>query len=116
MRIAVLGTGMVGQTLSARLRELGHDVRVGSRSADKADGTFADVAADAELLVNATAGTASLEALGSVPREHLAGKVLIDVANPLDFSQGMPPRLSVANDDSLGEQIQREFPDARVVK
>lgn len=116
MRIAVLGTGVVGRALSAKLRDLGHEVRVGSRSADKGDATFAGVAADAELLVNATAGTASLEAIGSIAREHLAGKVLVDVANPLDFSQGMPPRLSVANDDSLGEQIQREFPEARVVK
>ena len=74
------------------------------------------VAADAELVVNATNGGASLSALGEVGSDHLAGKVLLDVANPLDFSQGFPPTLSVKDTDSLAEQIQRAFPDARVVK
>ena len=79
-------------------------------------GTFADAAALGELVVNCTAGAASLAALEAAGEENLSGKVLLDVANPLDFSRGMPPRLSVANTDSLGEQIQRRFPEARVVK
>jgi predicted dinucleotide-binding enzyme len=128
MRYGILGTGTVGQTLATKLVAVGHEVCMGARDAanEKAaawaaaeggrHGTFADAAEFGEVVVNATAGTASLEALGLAGAERLAGKVLIDVANPLDFSGGMPPRLSVCNDDSLGEQIQREFPDARVVK
>lgn len=130
MRFGVLGTGVVGQSIAGRLVELGHETRMGSRQAgnEKAvawaaeagegasEGSFADAAGFGEVVVNATAGGASLEALEAAGAENLAGKVLIDVANTLDFSQGMPPRLSVANDDSLGEQIQRTFPEARVVK
>ena len=130
MRIGVLGTGIVGQTLATKLVDLGHEVTMGARSAGNekaaewatgagdgaAEGSFADAAAHGELVFNCTAGTASLEALRAAGAEELRGKVLVDVANPLDFSGGMPPRLSVANDDSLGEQIQRELPDARVVK
>jgi predicted dinucleotide-binding enzyme len=78
--------------------------------------TFPEAGAHGELVVNATAGGASLAVLESAGAERLAGKVVMDVANALDFSQGMPPTLSVANTDSLGEQIQRAFPDARVVK
>jgi 8-hydroxy-5-deazaflavin:NADPH oxidoreductase len=130
MRIGVLGTGVVGQSIAGRLVELGHEVTMGSRQAgnEKAvawaaeagdgagEGSFADAAGFGELVVNATAGGASLEVLEAAGAENLAGKVLIDVANTLDFSQGMPPRLSVSNDDSLAEQIQRAFPEARVVK
>jgi 8-hydroxy-5-deazaflavin:NADPH oxidoreductase len=78
--------------------------------------TFAEAAAPAELIVNATAGAASVQALEAAGAENLAGKVLLDVANPLDYSQGMPPTLLVKDTDSLAEQIQRAFPDARVVK
>jgi 8-hydroxy-5-deazaflavin:NADPH oxidoreductase len=130
MRVAVLGTGTVGQTLATKLASLGHEVTMGSREAgnEKAvewaeqagdaasEGSFADAAAAGEVVVNATAGSASVDALRQAGDENLAGKVLIDVANPLDFSKGMPPTLTVCNDDSLAEQIQREFPDARVVK
>jgi predicted dinucleotide-binding enzyme len=130
MRFGVLGTGMVGHALATRLVELGHEVTMGSRRAGNEravawargagprarEGSFADAAAFGEIVVNATAGAASLEALGMAGKENLAGKVLIDVANPLDFSRGMPPSLSVCNTDSLGEQIQRTFPEARVVK
>jgi len=130
MRIGVLGTGVVGQTLATKLVELGHDVVMGSRDAsnDKAAewvasvggagrvGTFAEAAQHAEIVVNATSGQASLAALELAGADNLAGKVLVDVANPLDFSEGMPPSLTVANTDSLGEQIQRAFPTARVVK
>ena len=116
MKIGVLGTGMVGKTIATKLRELGHEVEVGSRSAGDDAVTFADAAAHGELVFNCTAGTASLEALDAAGAENLAGKVLVDVANPLDFSKGMPPTLSVCNDDSLGEQIQRAFPETKVVK
>ncbi len=121
---------MVGQAIGGKLIELGHEVKMGSRSAgnEKAaawasdagegasEGSFADAAGFGEVVVNATAGSASLEALEAAGAENLSGKVLIDVANPLDFSQGMPPTLTVCNDDSLAERIQRTFPDARVVK
>jgi predicted dinucleotide-binding enzyme len=78
--------------------------------------TFAEAAAGAELVINATNGAASLEALESASRNNLANKVLVDIANPLEFSQGMPPTLFVKDSDSLAEQIQRAFPDAKVVK
>lgn len=130
MKIAVLGTGMVGITIAKKLVALGHEVRMGARSADNraaaewvktagakaSQGTFADAAAFGEIVFNATAGGASLEALRAAGKGNLANKVLVDVANPLDFSKGMPPSLSVSNTDSLGEQIQREFPEAKVVK
>jgi predicted dinucleotide-binding enzyme len=130
MRIGVLGTGMVGRTIAGKLVELGHEVTMGSRSAGNeaatewaagagdgaSHGTFADAAAAGELIFNCTSGTASLEALEAAGGENLSGKVLVDVANPLDFSKGMPPTLTVSNDDSLGEQIQAAHPDARVVK
>jgi 8-hydroxy-5-deazaflavin:NADPH oxidoreductase len=130
MRFGVLGTGTVGQTIAGKLVELGHEVRMGSRHAghEKAvawvadagelagEGSFADAAAFGEVVVNATSGAASLDALRLAGEENLAGKVLIDVANPLDFSRGMPPTLTVCNDDSLAEGIQRAFPAARVVK
>lgn len=130
MKIGILGSGQVAQTIGSKLAALGHEVRLGSRTADNgtaaqwvqrtgalaSQGTFADAAAFGEILWNCTAGSASLDALQSAGAERLAGKILIDVANPLDFSKGMPPTLFVACSDSLGEQIQRAFPDARVVK
>jgi predicted dinucleotide-binding enzyme len=130
MKIGVFGTGMVGQTLATKLVALGHDVRMGSRTKDNpkavawvekagaraSQGTFADAAAFGELLVNCTEGQASLDALRAAGAQNLNGKVLIDVSNPLDFSRGMPPSLTVSNTDSLGEQLQREFPELKVVK
>lgn len=116
MRVGVLGTGTVGRTLAGKLAELGHDVKIGSREAGDDKVTFADAAAFGEVVVNATSGAASVEALRQAGADNLTGKVLIDVSNPLDFSKGMPPTLTVCNDDSLGEQIQRGFPDTRVVK
>jgi predicted dinucleotide-binding enzyme len=116
MRIAVLGTGTVGRKLAGKLREVGHDVRVGSRSAGDDAVPFAEAAEHAEVVLNCTSGMASLAALESAGAENLDGRLLIDVANPLDFSAGMPPTLSVVDTDSLGEQIQRAFPAARVVK
>jgi hypothetical protein len=129
VRIGVFGTGMVGTTIATRLVELGHDVMLGSRTADNekaaawvasageraSQGTFADAAAHGELLFNCTGGTVSLEAIGSARAGDLAGKTLVDVANPLDHSSGRPTVL-VSPTDSLGEQIQRAVPDAWVVK
>jgi predicted dinucleotide-binding enzyme len=130
MNIGVLGTGAVGRRIGTKLIELGHQVTMGSRSADgeallewvresgenALGGAFAEAASDGELVFNCTAGTASLEALEAAGAGNLTGKVLVDVSNPLDFSKGMPPTLTVCNDDSLGEQIQAAFPEARVVK
>ncbi|MEP6696240.1 MAG: NAD(P)-binding domain-containing protein [Pseudonocardiales bacterium] len=130
MRYAVLGTGVVGRAIGGKLVSLGQETMMGSRTArnDNAAawvgeagslasaGTFRDAAAFGQVIVNATTGAASLEALAAAGADNLAGKTLIDVANPLDFSQGMPPTLSVCNDDSLAEQIQRAFPDTHVVK
>ncbi len=121
---------MVGQAIASKLVELGHEVRMGSRSAtnEKAaawsdplgncasHGMFADSAAFGEIVFNCTSGVAALEALRAAGESNLAGKILIDISNALDFSKGFPPTLSVCNDDSLGEQIQREFPSANVVK
>jgi 8-hydroxy-5-deazaflavin:NADPH oxidoreductase len=115
MRIGVLGTGMVGRAISGKLAELGHDVRVGSRTAGDGAVTFADAAAHGEIVFNCTNGAASLEALAAAGAENLAGKPLVDVANPLDFSGG-GPALFTDTTDSLGERIQAAFPDALVVK
>lgn len=130
MRIAVLGTGAVGTTLGARLVETGHEVRLGSRTADNekaaawvaatgeraSQGTFADAAAWGEVVVNATGGLVSLEVLEAAGADNLAGKPLLDVSNPLDFSGGFPPTVVQPDGRSLGEQIQAAFPQARVVK
>jgi 8-hydroxy-5-deazaflavin:NADPH oxidoreductase len=130
VRIGVLGTGIVGRTLGGKLVELGHEVRMGSREAGNdaavewvqsagesaSEGTFANAAEFAELVINATGGKVSVDALGMAGAENLAGKVLIDVSNSLDFGGGGPPVVGVSVDDSLGERIQAAFPDARVVK
>ncbi len=130
MKMAVLGTGDVGQRIATKLVELGHEVRMGSRSEDNEKGrawaeglgeradlaTFADAAAFGEWVFNCTAGVHSLAALELAGAENLAGKILVDLSNPLDFSKGFPPTLSIVNDDSLGEAIQRAFPEAKVVK
>lgn len=128
MHIGILGSGTVGRTLGARFRALGHEVTIGSRSGSKpeahewaaahgaAAADYRGTAAAGEVLVNATPGTASLGVLEAAGIESLASKVLIDVANPLDFSEGFPPGLAVANRDSLAEQIQRMYPALRVVK
>jgi predicted dinucleotide-binding enzyme len=116
VRIAVLGTGVVGTTIAGKLRELGHDVLIGSRSAGDDAVPFADAATHGELVFNCTNGAASLDALNAAGVENLSGKVLVDVSNALDFSQGSPPIVGVSIDDSLGERIQRAFPEARVVK
>ena len=130
MKIAVLGTGMVGATVGGKLVELGHDVKMGSRSAgnEKAaawvkqsgkgasSGTYADAAVHGEVVFNCTSGLGALDALTAAGDKNLAGKVVVDISNPLDFSKGMPPTLSVCNDTSLGEKLQQAFPAARIVK
>ncbi|HEY0776286.1 MAG TPA: NAD(P)-binding domain-containing protein [Nocardioidaceae bacterium] len=127
MRIAVVGTGMVGRTLAPAFAALGHDVVIGTRhpgtTAARDDWTlelplraYPDVAEGADLVVNATNGRASLAVLAAVGAAALDGRVLLDVANPLDASAGFPPTLAVKDTDSLAEQIQRAFPAARVVK
>jgi predicted dinucleotide-binding enzyme len=141
MNIGILGTGIVGRTIAARLAGLGHDVTLGTRQvartlantqSDRMGnppmsewlrqnpkvklGTFAEAAAAGELLVNATLGSVSLDVLKLAGEGNLNGKVLIDISNPLDFSRGMPPTLTVCNTDSVGEQIQRLYPQVKVVK
>lgn len=126
--VGVLGTGMVGRAIATRLLGLGHDVMMGAREAASEKlahwagetggrtGSFSDAAAFGAIVFNCTSGAHALSALERAGADNLAGKVLVDVANPLDFSAGMPPTLSVCNTDSLGETIQRAFPAARVVK
>ena len=129
MKIGVLGTGATGQTIGSKLVQLGHDVMLGSR--DEANptavawakdaghnalyGTFMNAAEFGEIIFNCTLGTATLAALHLAGERNLKGKVLIDTSNPIDRSTGIW-RLTVCNTDSLGEQIQREFPGAKVVK
>lgn len=143
MKIAIIGTGIVGKTIASKLVELNHDVMMGTRNvSDKLAstatdnygnppfgewiktnskvklGSFAEAAAFGELVVNATNGSNSITALILAGTKNLAGKVLIDIANPLDFSNGMPPSLlpGLNNTNSLAEEIQRTFPDTMVIK
>jgi 8-hydroxy-5-deazaflavin:NADPH oxidoreductase len=143
MKIGIIGTGVVGKTITSKLVELNHDVMMGTRNVtDKLKstekdiygnppfnewletnskvklGSFSEAAAFADLVVNATNGSSSVTALINAGAKNLAGKVLIDIANPLDFSKGMPPTLlsGLNNTNSLGEEIQKTFPDTMVVK
>jgi 8-hydroxy-5-deazaflavin:NADPH oxidoreductase len=143
MKIAILGTGTVGRTIAVRLVELNHEVMIGTRNISeklasvekdgygnppfgewlKANrkvrlGLFAEASAFGDLIFNATNGSNSLKALNLAGSKNLSGKVLVDIANPLDFSNGMPPGLlpGLSNTNSLGEEIQRTYPDALVVK
>ena len=130
MKLGVLGTGTVGQTMGGKLVALGHDVKLGSRSAtnEKAaawvkaagrgasQGTFADAAAFGDLVFNCTSGAGTVEAARAAGEANLRGKILIDVSNSLDFSKGFPPSLFTGNTDSLGEQLQRALPETKVVK
>ncbi len=127
MRFGVLGTGVAGQTIGGKLVAMGHDVMMGARAADNQKvlafaertggraGTFADAAAFGDMVINCTRGDTSLATLSALAPQ-LRGKVLLDVANPLDFSKGFPPHLTVSNTDSLAEQIQRALPETSVVK
>ena len=134
MKIGIFGSGIVGQTLATKLDKLGHEVMMSTRNA--ADlyqrkpafktwhedhpairlGNVNEAAAYGHLLINALQGLSTLQALKTIEAQHLNGKIMLDIANPLDFSDGFPPTLSVCNTDSLGEQIQRAYPDLKVVK
>jgi predicted dinucleotide-binding enzyme len=130
MKIGVLGTGDVGKALGKGFVTLGHEVKMGSRTApnDKAvawaldmgpkasAGSFADAAEFGDIVVLATLGVANEEVLHAAGPANLRGKVVIDATNPLDFSGGIPPKLAIAGNDSGGERVQRLIPDARVVK
>jgi len=130
MKFGVLGSGMVGSAIAGKLVSRGHEVRMGSRTASNekaaawvsaagkgaSQGTFADAAAFGEIVFNCTSGAGSVDAVRAAEAQNLRGKVLVDVANPLDFSKGMPPTLFVSNDDSLAERIQAALPEAKVVK
>ena len=137
MNVGIIGSAVVGQTLGSKLVQLGHDVVIGTRDPQNLTeprgmggslgdwlianpgarvGTNAEAALHGELVISATNGDGALNALQLAGAENLAGKVLIDVSNPLDFSKGMPPTLTVKDTDSLGEQIQRAFPNVKVVK
>ena len=143
MKIAIIGTGGVGQAFATKLNSLGHEVMIGTRdvkekmasiakdgygnppfsewhSANKSVklGSFAEAAAFAEIILNVTQGGSSINAIKLAGAENLKGKIVIDIANPLDFSKGMPPSLlpELSNTNSLGEEIQKTFPDTKVVK
>jgi predicted dinucleotide-binding enzyme len=129
-KIGVLGTGDVGRTLGAGFVSRGHEAKIGSREpqSEKAQkwakdngprasaGSFADAAKFGEIVVLATLWSGTKSALDLAGADNLAGKVVIDATNPLDFSHGMPPRLALGHSDSGGEQVQRWLPKARVVK
>jgi 8-hydroxy-5-deazaflavin:NADPH oxidoreductase len=129
-RVGVLGTGEVGRRLAAGFGSRGHDVMIGSRDPAKPElrewlsgdgagvraGTFAEAAAHGDLLVLALLGNAAEEAIADASPENFSGKVVIDAMNPLDFSGGFPPKLSICGEDSLGERVQRALPNANVVK
>lgn len=138
MKIGILGTGVVGRTLAEKLSQLGHLVMIGTRDKEKTLvqkdneqpsfsewlkdnskiklGGLSEAASFGELLINATQGVGSIEALKLAGEKNLAEKILLDISNPLDFSKGMPPSLTISNTDSLGEQIQKAFPKIKVVK
>jgi predicted dinucleotide-binding enzyme len=130
MQIGVLGSGVTAQTIGSKLIQLGHEVMLGSRDEANANavawakdqtgqhalyGTFMNAASFGEIIFNCTLGSASLAVLEQAGAENLKGKILIDTSNPLDRSTDQWS-LTVCNDDSLGEQIQRTYPEARVVK
>jgi 8-hydroxy-5-deazaflavin:NADPH oxidoreductase len=129
-RVGVLGSGEVGRRLAEGFRSRGHDVMIGSRDPAKPDlsewlsdrgagieaGTFAETAAHGDLIVLAVLGDAAEEAIAAAGAGNFTGKVVIDAMNPLDFSGGFPPKLSICGEDSLGERVQRALPDAKVVK
>jgi predicted dinucleotide-binding enzyme len=130
MKIGILGTGMVGNAIGSKLIQLGHDVQMGSRTADNkkavewaeqnglqaSQGTFSNAASFGEIIFNCTAGAVSLDVLELAGKENLSGKILIDIANPL--IRGTLPSLvpSLSNTTSLGEEIQKLYPETKVIK
>ena len=141
MKNGIFGTGVVGQTIAEKLVQLGHIVMMGTRdktatlaktgkdnfgrpalsewlknSSKVRLGTFSEAASFGEILVIATNGFGTMPALQVAGKDNLASKIMIDISNPLDFSKGMPPTLFISNTDSLAEQIQRTYPETKVVK
>jgi len=130
MRVGVLGSGEVGRRLAEGFYGRGHEVMIGSRDPSKPElrdwlsgdgtgieaGSFEQAAAHGELIVLAVLGSAAEQAIADAGPDNFRGKVVIDAMNPLDFSGGFPPKLSISGEDSLGERVQRALPDARVVK
>ena len=130
MKIGILGTGMVGEALGTKLLQLGHDVKMGSRSANNdsaarwvaknggqaSQGTFADAAAFGEMVFLCLKGDVEIDVVRAVGDAAFKGRIVVDVSNPLDFSKGMPPSLIFCNTNSLGEEVQKALPSAKVVK
>jgi 8-hydroxy-5-deazaflavin:NADPH oxidoreductase len=131
MKIGILGSGDVGRRLADGFIELGHTVKIGSRDPNQgkitewiakhnegkaSSGTFAETASFGELDVLATLWAGAADAIKMADPRNLAGKVVIDVTNPLDFPKGMPPRLAIGQTDSAGETVQRMLPDSKVIK
>ena len=138
MKIGIIGSGVVAQTLGAKLIDLGHDVVLGTRDPAKLDekknmagtlrewiaktnkkgkvATFQEAAAHGDLLFNVTNGQSSIEALKLAAADKVGTKVLIDTSNELDFSKGMPPGALASQSNCLGERIQAAFPNLKVVK
>jgi 8-hydroxy-5-deazaflavin:NADPH oxidoreductase len=141
MNISIFGTGSVGRTLAEKLVSQGHRVTIGTRDTtetlSRTDSdmmgngpfsqwqaanpsvqldTFANAASAAEVILLATNGLGTVAAIEAAGAQAIGSKIIIDISNPLDLSKGMPPTLFVSNDDSLGEQVQRAVPNARVVK
>jgi len=130
MKIGMLGTGMVGEALGTKFVQLGHQVKMGSRTANNesatkwaaknganaSTGTFADAAAFGEISFLCLKGEVEMDVVRSVGVGPFGGKIVVDVSNPLDFSRGMPPSLSVCNTNSLGEEVQKALPSAKIIK
>jgi len=130
MKIGILGTGMVGEAFRTKFVQLGHQVKIGSRTANNesalkwaksagpnaSQGTFNDATEFAELVFVCLKGAVFLDVAKTLSPGSMSGKVLVDVSNPLDFSHGMPPSLSICNTNSLGEEVQKALPSAKVVK
>ncbi|MGC2428400.1 MAG: NAD(P)-binding domain-containing protein [Nitrososphaeraceae archaeon] len=133
MKTGILGSGDVGRRLGDGFIELGHMVKIGTRDPSKGEvvqwvsnhggeegkasaGTFTEAASFGEMIVIATSWDGTSNAIKMADPTNFAGKIVIDVTNPLDFSKGMPPKLAVGYSDSAGETVQRLIPEAKVVK
>lgn len=127
MKIGILGSGDVGKSFARAFSATGNEVKIGSRSPEKlaefasknkgiTAGTFKDTASFGDIVVLATHGAATEEAINLAGKSNFKGKVVLDATNPLEFPAGGPPKLFVGHDDSLGERVQRWLPEARVVK
>lgn len=128
MKIGMIGSGNVAQTLAKGYLAKGHEVKLGTRDTTKfkdwiekagekaSVGSFAEAAKFGEIVFLSVPETATNGAIELAGKENLAGKILIDLRNPMDFSQGIPPRFTVTFGNSLGEQVQRALPETLVVK